>query len=211
MYTFQTPAPITVTVDVLCADVTVIADDRTDTVVEVRPADPAKKADVRAAEHTVVDFAAGTLSVTSRRDWHTHTPFGGNPAIELVVAVPTGSQFTGIAAVGRLFGAGELGRCRLSISLGDIVIERPQESVTAKTAKGDIRIGEAVRGEFRLETSSGELEVGVHPGSVVRMESETGAGAVHNLMDPVASTAEHVHIHARNILGNIIVRHTVAA
>ena len=47
MTTFQTPAPIAVTIEVLAGNVTVIATDRTDTVVEVRPADASKKADVR--------------------------------------------------------------------------------------------------------------------------------------------------------------------
>ncbi|WP_228809982.1 general secretion pathway protein GspK [Nocardia otitidiscaviarum] len=43
MPTFQTPNPITVAAEVLSASVTVIASDRADTVVEVRPADPVKK------------------------------------------------------------------------------------------------------------------------------------------------------------------------
>ena len=47
----------------LCGDVTVIASDRTDTVVEVRPTDQSKKDDVRAAEQAQVDFVAGNLTV----------------------------------------------------------------------------------------------------------------------------------------------------
>ncbi|MFE6919785.1 DUF4097 family beta strand repeat-containing protein [Nocardia sp. NPDC057663] len=214
MYTFQTPAPIAVTVDVLSAGVTVIASDRTDTVVEVKPADAAKKADVRAAEQTKVEFGDGTLTVTASKNWRTHTPFGGNPSIEVTIEVPTGSQLTGTAGVGHLLGAGELGRCDLSVSLGDITVERPQGSVTAKTAKGNIRIGEASRGELRLETSSGELEVGISPASAVRLETNTTLGTVQNLMEPVASAhsgADTVQVFARNALGNITIRHTAAA
>ncbi|MGW6726464.1 DUF4097 family beta strand repeat-containing protein [Nocardia sp. NPDC055029] len=214
MYTFQTPAPIAVTVDVLSAGVTVIASDRSDTVVEVKPADAGKKADVRAAEQTKVEFGDGILTVTASKNWRTHTPFGGNPSIEVTIEVPTGSELTGTAGVGRLLGVGELGRCDLTVSLGDIAVERPQGSVTAKTAKGNIRIGEAARGEFRLETSSGELEVGISPASAVRLETSTTLGAVRNLMEPVASahdTADTVQVYARNALGNIIIRHTAAA
>ncbi|KQY29032.1 MULTISPECIES: hypothetical protein [Nocardia] len=211
MYTFPTTAPIAVTIDVLAADVTVIACDRSDVVVEVKPADASKKADVRAAEQTTVEFANGALTVVTPKSWRTHSPFGGNPTIEVTVQVPTGSRLTATAGVGQLLGAGALGHCDLSVSLGDIVIERPQGSVVAKTAKGDIRIGEAARGEIRLETSVGELEVGIHPGSAVRLETDATVGAVHNTIAPMAPTGESVHVCARNALGNIIIRHAVAA
>lgn len=210
MYTFQTPQPIAVTVDVLSAGVTVVAADRGDTVVEIRPADAAKKADVRAAEQTRVEFTDGVLTVTTPKNWRTYTPFGGNPAIEVNIEVPTGSRLTGTVGVGRLLGAGELGECDLTVSLGDIVVERPLGSVTAKTAKGDIRIGEATRGELRLETSVGELEVGVRPGSAVRLETAATVGTVRNLLAPVAPSGDTVAVYARNSLGNIVIRHTAA-
>ncbi|GEM32487.1 hypothetical protein NN3_34940 [Nocardia neocaledoniensis NBRC 108232] len=213
MYTFPTAAPITVAIDVLSAGITVIASDRADAVVQVAPADPAKKADVRAAEQTVVDFADGVLTVVTPKSWRTSTPFGGNPSIEVSIAVPTGSRLTGTAGVGQVLGMGELGACDLSVSLGDIVIERPLGSVTAKTAKGDIRIGEAARGELRLEAAAGELEVGIRPGSSVRLETTTALGTVRNLMDAVvaAPTDDLVRVIARTSSGDITIRHTVAA
>lgn len=212
MYTFPTAAPITVDIDVLSAGVTVVASDRADAVVQVAPADPGKKGDVRAAEQTVVDFADGVLTVVTPKSWRTSTPFGGNPSIEVSIAVPTGSRLTGTAGVGQVLGMGELGACDLSVSLGDIVIERPLGSVTAKTAKGDIRIGEAARGELRLEAAAGELEVGIRPGSSVRLETTTALGAVRNLMDAVvaAPTDDLVRVIARTSSGDITIRHTVA-
>ncbi|WP_406236504.1 DUF4097 family beta strand repeat-containing protein [Nocardia sp. NBC_01009] len=214
MPAFATPEPITLTVDVLSADVQVIASDRSDTVVEVRPADKSKKGDVRAAEHTRVDFAAGTLTVTAPKDWRTYTPFGGNPSIEVTIEVPTGSRLKATAAVGRLLGIGGLGECDLEIAAGDIIVERPLGSVTAKAAKGDIRIDEASRGVLRLETSMGELEVGIRPGSAVRLETNTLHGSVQNVMGPVdrpRDTADIVRVDARNSFGNIIIRHATAA
>ncbi|MFX0573296.1 hypothetical protein [Nocardia nepalensis] len=214
MPTFQTPEPIVVAVEVLSADVTVIASDRSDTVVEVRPADASKKGDVRAAEQTRVEFVAGTLTVQTPKDWRTYTPFGGNPSIELRIEVPTGSRLEGAAGVGRLLGAGELGQCDLEIAAGDIIVERPGGSVTAKTAKGDIRIGEASRGVLRLETSVGELEVGICPGSAARLETKALHGSVQNQMGPVdraQGNGDTVQVYARNSYGNIIIRHTTAA
>ncbi|WP_040686255.1 DUF4097 family beta strand repeat-containing protein [Nocardia vinacea] len=214
MTTFQTPEPIAVTVEVLSGNVTVIASDRIDTIVEVRPADASKKGDVRAAEQTKVDFVAGTLTVKTPKDWRTYTPFGGNPSIEVTIEVPTGSRLEGTAGVGRLLGTGELGQCDLEIAAGDIIIERPRGSVTAKAAKGDIRIGEASRGVLRLETSMGELEVGIHPGSAARLETNAQYGTVQNQMQPVdraERNADTVQVYARNSYGNIIIRHAIAA
>jgi hypothetical protein len=54
MPTFDTPQPISVTVELGVGDLRIVASDRTDTMVEVRPSDPAKKADVTAAEQTRV-------------------------------------------------------------------------------------------------------------------------------------------------------------
>ncbi|MEV4208620.1 hypothetical protein [Nocardia salmonicida] len=211
MTTFQTPAPIAVTIEVLAGNVTVIATDRTDTVVEVRPADASKKADVRAAEQTRIDFTAGTLTVHTPKSWRTNTPFGGNPSVEVTIEVPTGSQLTSTTGVGRVLGIGELGRCELEVSLGDITIERPTDSVTAKTAKGDIHVVEAADGVLRLETSLGELSVGIAPGSAARLEADTQRGTVHNQLAPAGSSDKTVHIVARNALGNIIIQHVVAA
>ena len=65
---FETPPPIAVTVDVFVGNVEIIASDRADAVVEVRPSDPDKKADVRGARETEVDFAAGNLTVKGPGD-----------------------------------------------------------------------------------------------------------------------------------------------
>ncbi|MFE3191847.1 hypothetical protein ACFXHA_22755 [Nocardia sp. NPDC059240] len=206
MPAFQTPAPIAVTVEILSGRVTVDAADRTETVVEVRPADPAKKGDVRAAELTQVDFTDGVLTVKTPKQWRTYTPFGGNPSIEVTIQVPTGSRLTGSAGVGSIHGTGELGDTALEIAVGEIIVDRPRGSVTAKAAKGDIRIGEAVRGVMRLETSMGELEVGIHPGSAAQLDTN-GNGGVHNRLAPVGPDSETVQVIARNTMGNIIIRH----
>ncbi|MFI1462727.1 DUF4097 family beta strand repeat-containing protein [Nocardia carnea] len=214
MPTFQTPAPIAVTVEVLSADVFVHATDRTETVVDIQPADASKKGDIRAAEQTWVDFTDGVLTVTTPKDWRTHTPFGGNPTIAVTIQVPSGSRLKSSAGVGRIEATGELGRSDLEIAAGDISIERAGDSVTARVAKGDIRIGEAIRGELRLETSMGELEIGISHGSAVRLELNAVQGSVHNQMGPAdrpQSDEDTVRVYARNSYGNIAIRHATAA
>ncbi|WP_063003124.1 DUF4097 family beta strand repeat-containing protein [Nocardia salmonicida] len=210
MPTFQTSQPIAVTVDVACGDVTVVAADRADAVVEVRPADASSKADVRAAEQIQVEFAGGKLTVASPKKWKAFTPFGGNPTVSVTVEVPIGSVLDATVAMGRLVGVGEFDRCELEVSAGDIVVERPGGSVTAKTAKGNIRVDEAARGVLRLETSMGDLEVGIRPGSAARLETNALHGSVQNRMEPVAPSqgnGDSVQVFARTLYGNVTVGH----
>jgi DUF4097 and DUF4098 domain-containing protein YvlB len=283
---FETPQPIAVTVDVFVGHVEVIASDRTDSVVEVRPSDPAKKEDVRAAQETAVDFAAGHLTVQGPRGWKMYVPPRAlnTPSVDVTIEVPTGSRLHGTASVCRFLVTGELGQCELKNSVGDmqleqagplelntsggnvtvdqvvsranittgtgivrireidgsavvknsngdstigevagdlqvntangnITVERPRGSVTAKTANGNIRIGDASRGALQLETSVGELEVGIHAGSAAYLDVSTKAGTLQNLMesaDQPAQNEETVHVYARSSVGNIIIRRATA-
>ena len=61
MKTFETPKPISVTVELGVGDLRVVASERTDTAVDVRPSDPSNRADVLAAEQTRVEYANGSL------------------------------------------------------------------------------------------------------------------------------------------------------
>ena len=63
MPTYDTPEPISVSLELGVGDIRITAGDRTDTVVEVRPSDPANKDDVAAAEQTRVEYADGRLTV----------------------------------------------------------------------------------------------------------------------------------------------------
>ena len=279
---FETSQPIAVTVDMFLGQVEIIASDRTDTVVEVRPSDAAKKDDVRAAKETKVDWSAGNLTVKAPRGWKVYT-LGANPSIDVTIEVPTGSRLHGTASMCRFLVAGELGQCELKTSAGDlqlekagplelrtagnitvdqvvtranittstgivrireingsavvknsngdstisevtgdlrvnaangnITIERPRGSVTAKTANGSIRIGDASRGTLQLETSAGELEVGIHPGSAAYLDVSTKSGTLQNLMEAAGQPAQNeetVHVYARNSFGNIIIRPAAA-
>ena len=284
MPAFETPQPIAITVDVLLGNVTIIASDRADTVVEVRPSDAAKKDDVRAAQETEVEFAAGHLAVKEPKGWKMYTPFSGDASIDVTIEAPAGSRLHGTASMCRFVVTGELGECELKTSAGDlqldkagplelrtsggnitvdqvagkatittgtgivrireidgsavvknsngdstirevagdlqvnaangnITVERARGSVTAKTANGNIRVGDASRGSLRLETSLGELEVGIHPGSAAYLDVNTKAGTVHNQMETTGQPApseETVQVYARTSFGNIIIRHATA-
>ncbi|NEW28184.1 hypothetical protein [Nocardia cyriacigeorgica] len=215
MPTFQTPEPIAVDIDVACGDITVTASERTDTVVQIRPTDPADKDDVRAAEQIRVDVVAGKLTVKQQsRGWRDFTRFRGCPSIQVAIEVPAGSRLAATAAAGRVLGAGDLGECDVKVSAGDIIVERPRGSVTAATDLGSIRIGEASHGVLRLETSLGSLDIGIRPGVAARLETRALCGTVQNLMEPIDKTVRDedvLRVYARNSFGNVTIQHTVAA
>jgi hypothetical protein len=67
MPTFATPEPITVSIELSVGDVRIVATDRTDTVVQVRPSDDSRELDVRDAEQTRVEQTPDGLVVKTPR------------------------------------------------------------------------------------------------------------------------------------------------
>ncbi|MVU81017.1 hypothetical protein GPX89_27680 [Nocardia sp. ET3-3] len=191
MNTFQTPAAIALSIDLAVANVTVVASERTDTVVDVQPTDAGKKADVKAAEQIEVGFHAGTVSVLAPKGWRKN--LGGKNSVEVTVHVPAGSKLDATIAVGNLIGSGD-------IAGGEV-----------KTSMGDIRIIGAASGEFQLQTATGDIEVGVQPGSAVQLETNTPNGSVANQLAPAAPGHGTVQVHAQTSTGNIIIRTATAA
>ena len=63
MPTFDTPEPITATIDLAIGDVRISAGDRATTVVDVQPSDPSSEDDRKVAEQTRVEYANGQLLV----------------------------------------------------------------------------------------------------------------------------------------------------
>ena len=98
MSTFSTPAPISAAVDIIFGDITVKASDRADTVVEVRPVDPAWDLDVKAAEQVVVEFTHGKLQVRHPKLRSMFSKRYG--AVEVLIELPTGSDVQGYTAKG---------------------------------------------------------------------------------------------------------------
>lgn len=155
MTTFDTPEPISVTVELGVGDIRIAASDRADTVVDVRPSNPAKKADVSAAQQTKVEYAGGRLDVRAPKRWRQWTPWGGHESVAVQIDVPAGSRLSGESSVASVSCSGRIGSCRF------------------RTGVGDIRVGEA--GPIELVTGAGDITVDRVEG---RAEVKTGSGAV---------------------------------
>jgi DUF4097 and DUF4098 domain-containing protein YvlB len=101
------------------------------------------------------------------------------------------------------------GDLRTNAANGDITIDRAQSTVAAKTANGDVRIGEIVRGSVALSTSYGELEVGIREGTAARLDVSTKFGNVRNSLaasDGPDSSDQTVEVRARTSFGDIVIR-----
>ncbi len=167
MPTFPTPHPVSVVIGLAVGDVRIHAAERADTVVEIRPSDPSRAGDVRAAEQARVRYERGELRITAPRGWKQYSPFGGRESIEVSIEVPTGSRVHGESAVGSLYASGTLAECSITAGVGDIQLDRTGD-VTLRTGTGDVTVEHAA-GNAEITTSSGMIRARrIDGGAVVK-------------------------------------------
>ncbi|MEV5704057.1 DUF4097 family beta strand repeat-containing protein [Actinoallomurus sp. NPDC052274] len=196
MQKFDTPAPITAVLNIPAGRVRFIAADRTDTTVEVLPANASKSRDVKAAEQTTVAYADGVLRIEApaKNDY-----FGPSGSVEVTVQLPAGSQVEAETASCELRGVGRLGdvafdgayrqikideaaSLRLTAVDGDVEVGRLGGPAQISTARGDIRIAEAAGGKVVLATQSGDISVGAAAGVSASLDAGTSHGRVSNAL-----------------------------
>jgi hypothetical protein len=164
-FTFDTPRPISVAVELGVGDIRIVASDRTDTIVEVRPSDPDEKGDATAAGQTRVEYADGRLLIKAPKGWRQYSLWGGGDAIDVRIALPAGSQVRGQTAVGALRSVGRLGECHFKTGLGEIQLDIAGP-LQLRTGSGDISVDRAV-GPAELTTGTGMVQVGAIDGAGV--------------------------------------------
>ena len=165
MPTFDTPGPISVTINLGAGDARIRASDRSDTVVQVRPTDSASDDDVRAADETRVEYADGSLLVKAPRLWRRFSPFSEGGSVDVAIELPAGSRLQGDTAMAALRCEGRLGDCRFKTAAGDLQFAQTGE-LNLSTAAGDIRVDRAA-GRTDITTASGEVRVREIDGSAV--------------------------------------------
>jgi hypothetical protein len=161
---FETPAPISVVLELRVADVRIAAGERSDTIVQVRPSDSSRRDDVTAAEQTRVEYADGRLVVKSPRRLREWSPRSDGGSIDVDIELPAGSDLSGRTVAGGFRCTGSLGRCELKSSAGAITIDRAAR-VKLATA-GDITL-ERVTGDAELASATGEVRAGEVEGAAV--------------------------------------------
>lgn len=165
MQTFDTPEPITATIDISVGDTRIIATDRADTVVDIRPSNGSREADIEAAAQTRVEYADGKLLVKAPKSWKQFTPFGGSGSVDLTIKLPAGSRVNGDSAMGKFDGEGRLGACRIKTAMGDIRLDLTG-ALSAHTGYGDVVVDRA-EGHVDVNTGSGEVQIREIDGTAV--------------------------------------------
>ncbi|MCX3285117.1 hypothetical protein OR263_00005, partial [Streptomyces sp. NEAU-H22] len=161
MQKFPSPAPVSAVLDIPAGRIRLIAADRTDTTVEVLPADPAKSRDVQAAEQMEIAHEGGVLRIAAPAA--KNRILGRSGSVEVTVQLPAGSRVRAKGAAADLRGVGRLGdvafdaaqgtvkldetgSARLTLLAGDISVGRLGGPAEISTHKGDLHIAEAVSG-----------------------------------------------------------------
>ena len=163
MPTFVTPEPISVLLELGVAYVRIVAGDRPDTVVEVRPSDPTKQSDMTAAEYTSVECTDGRLTIKAPKG-RRHS-FRDPGSVDVQIDLPAGSHLRGHTGVGALRAGGRLGECSIAIGAGDIQIERAGP-VQLKSGAGHVTIGRTA-GHTVVTTGSGSVRIDSVDGTAV--------------------------------------------
>ncbi|MEV4894585.1 DUF4097 family beta strand repeat-containing protein [Nonomuraea sp. NPDC055795] len=199
---FDTNEPISASIEIGTGHIRIIASERTDTVVDVRPADSGNESDVSAAEQTRVEYSGGRLTVktskdSGRRSWW--WLWGGS--VEVTVELPSGSGVE-VQADAEVRCRGRLGDCRFTTSMGDVdvdeagrvqihtgdgdvLVTRAGGPAEITTANGDIRVRE-IDGAALVKTSNGNITLGQVSGDV-RMNTAYGDIQVERALSGVTA------------------------
>ncbi|MBF9072357.1 DUF4097 family beta strand repeat-containing protein [Streptacidiphilus fuscans] len=219
MQKFAATAPVSVVAEVASGRIQVIAADRADATVEVRPANPDKSRDVKAAEQTTVEYTDGVLRIRTAEGKNQY--FGPSGSVEVTVQLPAGSHLEAHTSACELRGVGRLGDIvfdgayqqikideaagvHLTAVDGDVEIGRLTGPAQISTSRGAIRIAEATSGAVVLRTEMGDVTVGAAPGVSASLDAGTGHGRVSNALKNDGTTA--LDIRATTGHGNITAR-----
>ncbi|MGI5348295.1 DUF4097 family beta strand repeat-containing protein [Streptomyces sp. CA-250714] len=162
MPAYDTPEPISVTLELPVGDVRIIASDRTDTVVTVVPSDPDRESDVKAAERVRVEYSGGRLLIKGAKQYR---PFGESGSSDVRVELPAGSQLRGAVTAAALRCEGRLGTCRFKSGLGDIELEET-DALDLDARSGNVTVGR-VNGHAEVVLVSGRTRLAEVDGSSV--------------------------------------------
>ncbi len=200
MPTFATPGPIAATVEVAGAQVQVNASDRTDTVVLVEPIDKASRSDVKVADKTQVDFAAGQLTVK--------TTVSGDKkgSVAITIDLPAGSGLAAHLAYSSVHADGPLGPCELHLASGQVQLDRI-DALQANISAGEVAIGHIAGradiqgGAFAIRISEAEGTVGIsssggrawigHASADLELTSGSGSFDIDHADGSVTATTGH--------------------
>jgi len=201
MPTFDTPDPITARLQfgMVIANVRVTADARADSHIEVTPVDPGRKADVRVAEQTTIDFADGVLTARAPRFGSMLTRTG---AVDVKVRLPEGSGLTGATAMGQVVTEGALGDVRFKTAYGDVNIAKAA-TLQLRCSSGDVTVGEA--GTAEVVATNGGVNL-VRVDGAAKVSNSNGGSRIGEAAGAVEVDGSNGVVTIDRALGDVTVR-----
>ncbi|MGW9029501.1 DUF4097 family beta strand repeat-containing protein [Streptomyces sp. NPDC055722] len=196
MPSFDTPEPISVTAHVGAGSIRFTASDRLDTVVEVRPLNPKRDKDVRAAEQTEVAYASGVLTVRTKE----RRLIGPSGAVDVMVDLPTGSRIDMNGSWTQVLGEGRLGEVRVKASGGDVRLDSTGP-LQLTVSHGSITV-DRVEGMAEVVTSFGSLRVGTVDGPAV-LKNSHGTTTVGAAIGDLQVSGAHGNIDITRAEGSV--------
>jgi DUF4097 and DUF4098 domain-containing protein YvlB len=204
---YETPEPISVTLELGVGDVRITASDRTDTVVEVRPSDQADESDLAAAQQVRVDYTNGILQVTGPKT--RAFDFSPKPrSVDVTIDLPSGSQVSAQMQAGDLRCAGRLGECGLKTA-GNVGLEQTGP-LRLHTGIGHVT-ADGIAGNAEIHTGSGKVQIGKVEGTAVvknsngdtTIDAVTGDVRVRNANGNISVERAGAGVDAKTSNGNI--------
>lgn len=171
MPTFATPDPITARVEANSGSIRLIASDRSDTIVDVRPRDESRPADVRSAEQARVSHANGKLAVSPAKFGILGYRMG---AVEIVIQLPSHSNVHVAVASADVQADGEFADFRFDSASGRLEVQSICGTAKIAMASGDAAIAN-LNGNAKFQAASGSLSLDRLRGNV---KSQTASGSV---------------------------------
>ena len=98
---------------------------------------------------------------------------------------------------------------RVKAANGSIVVDHARADVSATSANGSVRVGEVERGSVNLQTSMGDLDIGISDGVPAWIDASATAGSVQNSLEASGApdpSADTVEVTARTTVGEINIR-----
>jgi DUF4097 and DUF4098 domain-containing protein YvlB len=175
MPTFDTPQSITATVEINAGSVRLVASDRDDTVVDVRPRDEARSHDVKAAEQVRVDFKNGTLAVASQHGFS----FPRRGAVVIDIALPSGSRLNASAVSANITADGQYADCKFASVSGDLEVGSVAGNLKVENVSGGIAV-HGINGSASVSTVSGDAMIDDLDGDV-KFRAASGSLTVRRL------------------------------
>ena len=164
MPNYETPESISVRLELGVGNVRIVASDRTDTVVDIRPSDEADESDMKAAQQVCVDYTHGTLRVIGPKA-RTFDFSRKTRSVDVSIELPSCSRVSAEILMGDFRSAGQLGECRVKTSCGNVWLERTGP-LRLDSGAGHITADD-VAGNAEISTGSGKVQIGEIEGTAV--------------------------------------------